>query len=337
MVNLKFMHYSFARTISLSALLAIFFTGKLFADYSEHPLASEFINKMVNEHKFQKAEIITLLQQAEKKQTILDAISRPAERTKKWDEYQDIFLGDKRVTQGVEFWQKHQEVIAKVAEEYQVAPEIIVAIIGVETRYGRYKGKFRVVDALSTLGFDYPKRAKFFRKQLEHFILLAREQKLDPLSLKGSYAGAMGYGQFIPSSYRDFAVDFTNDNVADIWNNPDDAIASVANYFKKHGWRNNEPVLTRARFPKKYDTTSVNQKGKPAINLDDAKSQGFIPTQNGYDQSLLVKPLLYQGKHGKEFWLGFHNYYVITRYNHSRLYAMAVWQLSQKIKAKKSS
>ncbi len=318
----------------LTISILIFYPVLVFADYSDHELANDFVNKLAKENNINKQEILDLLKQAEKKQSILDAISRPAEKTKKWDEYQDIFLGDKRIQQGVEFWNKHKETITAASKKYQVSPEIIVAIIGVETRYGRHTGKFRVIDALATLGFDYPKRGKFFRKQLQEFILLSKEQKLDPLSLKGSYAGAMGYGQFIPSSYRDFAVDFTEDGVADIWNNPADAIGSVANYFKKHGWREGEPTLVRMRFPEELDKTLFNKKGKPNTPLSKAKSMGFNPTQKGLDENLNVKPLHYYGKNGDEYWLGFHNYYVITRYNRSRLYAMAVWQLSQKIKAK---
>ena len=307
------------------------------ADYTTHELADEFVNKMVSEHGFEKEQVLAILSKAEKKQSILDAISRPAEKTKKWHEYRQIFLGEKRINQGVKFWQEHSDIIEKASKEYGVAPEIIVAIIGVETRYGRHAGRYRVVDALATLGFDYPKRAKFFRGQLEHFLLLTKEQKLDPMELYGSYAGAMGYGQFIPSSYRNFAVDFDKDGVADIWKNPADAIGSVANYFKEHKWKDGEPVATRARFPKKYDESIVNKRSRPKMSLSDAAKSGFKPTNKGYSDELVVTPLMYEGKHGKEYWLGFHNFYVITRYNHSRLYAMAVWQLSQEIKAKMPS
>ena len=324
------------RILVLPLVLTAALPHGVHADYSKHELAPEFIQKMVAEHGFEAEDVKAILAQAEKKQSILDAISRPAEKTKKWHEYRNIFLGEKRINQGVKFWQENSEAITKASNEFGVAPEIIVAIIGVETRYGRHAGKFRVVDALATLGFDYPRRAKFFRGQLEHFLLLAKEQNVEPMSLVGSYAGAMGYGQFIPSSYRSFAVDFDGDKKADIWNNPTDAIGSVANYFSEHKWREGEPVLTRARFPKNYDKSLINQSSKPKLTVKEIKSEGFVPTEDRFADDLLVKPLMYEGKHGKEFWLGFHNFYVITRYNRSRLYAMAVWELSQEIKERKT-
>jgi membrane-bound lytic murein transglycosylase B len=183
------------------------------------------------------------------------------------------------------------------------------------------------------LGFDYPPRARFFRKELKEFFLLAREQKQDPLALTGSYAGAMGYGQFIPSSYRAYAVDYTNDDFADIWNNPDDAIGSIANYLKRHGWKLNEPVVVRARVSNEYNKAILNDSLKPKHTVKSLFAQGYIPVRGLDEQSANVFRL--QGRYGAEFWMGLNNYYVITRYNHSRLYAMAVWQLSQAIADKK--
>ncbi len=304
----------------------------VWADYSEHPLAKEFIDKLVAEHDFDRAYVVGILKQAEKKQAILDAMSRPAEKTKEWFDYRKIFLGETRINQGVQFWEENKATLQRASDTYGVPEEIIVAIIGVETRYGRHAGSYRVVDALSTLGFDYPARAKFFRSELEHFFLLTREQKQDPLKLTGSYAGAMGFGQFIPSSYRHYAVDFDDDKVADIWTNQVDAIGSVANYFKRHKWETGQAVLTRARIGESYQEEMLNDKSRPDKSLSTLKAAGFTPVEGGFDASLKAVPLMYVGDYGKEFWLGFNNFYVITRYNRSHLYAMAVWQLSQEIK-----
>ncbi len=313
------------------------------ADYSVHPGAEAFIQKMVGEHKFSEKEVKSLLAQADRQESILEAISRPAEKTKEWFEYRDIFIQESRIKQGLEFWNEHKATIQRASAEMGVAPEIIVAIIGVETRYGRHAGKYRVLDALATLGFDYPKRGKFFLGQLEHYMLMTREQEQDPLLLKGSYAGAMGYGQFIPSSYRAYAVDFDGDNKVDIWNNPVDAIGSVANYFKAHKWKDGQPVLARARISDGYDKTVLNEKSKPKYSLAELGKKGFRLASaedenkkgfaaDSFSSESKAIPLMYVGEHGKEFWLGFNNFYVITRYNRSHLYAMAVWELGEKIK-----
>ena len=277
------MKYKMMRKLSLVPLVFCLWGQDVFADYSQHELANEFVEKMVSEHDFEKKYVLDLLAKAKQQQSILDAISRPAEKTKKWHEYRNIFLGEKRINQGVEFWKENEATLNTASEKYGVPQEIIVAIIGVETRYGRHAGKYRVLDSLATLGFDYPRRAKFFRGQLEQFLLLAREQDLDPEVLVGSYAGAMGYGQFIPSSYRHYAVDFDGDGVADIWNNPVDAIGSVANYFAEHHWKTGAPVFTRARFPKEYESENLNSISKPKQTLAEVEKLGFVPTQKGLD------------------------------------------------------
>ena len=305
--------------------------GYAAADYQQHPEAQEFVERMVKEHGFKAGDIKTVLAQAEKKQAILDAIARPAEKTKPWFEYRKIFLDNDRIQQGTVFWQENAATLADVSERYGVDESIIVAIIGVETRYGRHMGGYRVVDALATLGFDYPPRATFFRGQLEQLFLLAREQKQNPLDLKGSYAGAMGFGQFIPSSYRHFARDHDGDEIADIWANKQDAIASVANYFKAHGWQTGQPVFVRANVSGKVDESTVNSTARPDISLAELRKKGIKPVVNinGEHKAALLS---YQQEQGPEYWLGFNNFYVITRYNRSQLYAMAVWQLSEAIK-----
>ena len=303
-------------------------------DYTDRKDVAAFIDEMVQEHQFTKAELELWMAAATKKQSILDAISRPAEKRLTWKEYRKIFVTSSRIKKGVKFWEENQDVLTKAEQEFGVPASVIVAIIGVETRYGQNKGRYRVVDALSTLGFDYPPRAKFFRKELKQFFLLAREQKQDPLALLGSYAGAMGYGQFIPSSYRAYAIDYTNDEFADIWNNPTDAIGSVANYFKRHGWKTDQPVVVRARAKGEYNRELLNDSLKPKHTVASLAPEGYTPVPSLEEQTANMIRL--KGQYGTEFWMGLHNFYVITRYNHSRLYAMAVWQLSQEIAKAKS-
>ncbi|MFT7387064.1 MAG: membrane-bound lytic murein transglycosylase B [Candidatus Endobugula sp.] len=319
----------------LSRVLVVFFiviSMKVLAadgDYVDRPEVDTFIDEMVNEHQFSREELQVWFAEAVKKQNILDAIARPAEKTHTWGSYRKIFLTSSRIDKGVDFWLENQYTLEKAEAEFGVPAQVIVAIIGVETRYGGNKGSFRVIDALSTLGFDYPPRASFFRRELKEFFLLAREQKQDPLSLIGSYAGAMGYGQFIPSSYRAYAIDYTEDGFADIWNNAIDAIGSVANYFKRHGWEQGQPVIVRTRISGGYDDSILNDSLKPKHTVSSLAKKGYTPIVPLAEQT--ANAIRLEGDKGVEFWVGLNNYYVITRYNHSRLYAMAVWQLSQEI------
>lgn len=301
------------------------------AGYSQHPEATAFINKMVKEHQFDREYVGQVLDNAEKKQAILDAIARPAEKTKPWHEYREIFIKPERIKGGVAFWNENKTALEKIANEYGVAPEIIVAIIGVETRYGTYMGSYRVIDALTTLGFDYPERSKFFTSQLEEFFLLTREQQQNPLEFKGSYAGAMGYGQFIPSSYRSFAVDYDGDKLADIWNNKHDAIASIANYFKAHGWQDGEPIAEPAARQPIFPDKMLNPRTRPKTSATELAKLGFTPKSRKTIGKRPAIALQYEGKTGDEYWLGYNNFYVITRYNRSHMYALAVYQLSQEI------
>lgn len=325
----------FGHSLLMAALLSL--SGGLLAKGSDHagyvdyPAAQKLINELVEEQGFEREQLVALLAKAEKKQSILDAISRPAEKTMQWKRYRKIFLTSKRREQGLEFWKENASVLAAAEEKYGVPAEVIVAIIGVETSYGRIMGSYRVVDALSTLAFDYPKRSKFFTKELKHFIQLAKEQKQDPLSLKGSYAGAMGYGQFMPSSFRAYAVDFDGDQLADIWKNPEDAIGSVANYFKRHGWQPGGSVVSRAELLQNFSPELANQSLKPKYTVQQLEEAGFKALDDlaPEAESSLVK---LEGAKGSEYWLGLKNFYVITRYNHSRMYAMAVHQLAQDIK-----
>ena len=303
----------------------------LAGDYSGRADVKAFIQKMVKEHQFDEAQLTSWLDSAEKKPAILDAIARPAEKEKTWKEYRAIFLTEERINMGVQFWKDNARSLDAISKQYGVPPEMIIAILGVETRYGRNTGTYRVIDALATLGFDYPPRGKFFLSQLEEFFLLAREQHHDPLELKGSYAGAMGYGQFIPSSYRHFAVDFNGDHFADIWNTPDDAIASVANYFKENGWQDGKLVIVRCRIRDNYDASVLELGLKPVLRRSELEAKGFSPVEPSSPDELFAIYKL-DGEYGAEFWAGAKNFYVITRYNQSNMYALAAYQLGQAIK-----
>lgn len=286
-----------------------------------------FAAEMAEHHGFDPSRIRETLAGAERRQDILDAISKPAE-AKPWYEYRPIFLTPSRIGGGIEFWDEHEDLIARASREYRVDPAIIVAIIGVETRYGEITGRYRVLDALSTLAFHYPPRSSFFRRELEEFFLLGRDEPFEVSEVKGSYAGAMGYGQFIPSSYRAYAVDFNGDGGRDLWR-PADAIGSVANYFREHGWRQGEPIAVRAEAaPNARPVPDAPL--KPGWTLAELERRGFKPATS-VDAGLEATLITLEQPDGEEHWLGFHNFYVITRYNRSPLYAMAVLQLSRAI------
>lgn len=304
------------------------------ADYRQHPEARAFVSELSREHGFEASWLERWLGEAKRQDTILEAIARPAERTRTWAEYRPIFLQPLRVTRGIAFWREHREALARAERELGVPPEIVLAIIGVETNYGRTTGSHRVIDALSTLAFDYPPRAPFFRKELAQYFILMREQEQNPLDFKGSYAGAMGYGQFMPSSYRHYAIDFDGDGFADIWNNPTDAIGSVANYFAEHGWQRDAPVAVRARASdelERGEASDWNRIHPPELTVADWAERGLTPIFP-LPAELPANALALEGDFGEEFWLAFHNFYVITRYNRSHLYALAVEQLSKEIK-----
>lgn len=331
MIPEAFIHTIFGRTCAAfaSGLLLI---APVYADYSQNPGAQALIEEMVVEHDFSREELQTLFTSAERQQSILDAIARPAEKTKPWYEYREIFLTERREREGVAFFREHREALSRAQAETGVPAEVIVSIIGVETYYGRIAGSYDVIDALSTLAFDYPKRSKFFTSELKNFLLLSREQGLDPLTLKGSYAGAMGFGQFMPSSYRAYAVDFDGDDLADIWSNPTDAIGSVANYLAKHGWRAGEPVVSAAMATDSVPEQAFEGGLKPTRSIQAFAEMGLTAEQH-LDPEALATAMQFELADGHEYWLGLHNLYVITRYNHSAMYAMSAFLLSQRIAA----
>ena len=305
-------------------------------NYGGSPGANAVIDELVAEEGFDREELQQIFAQAERQDSILEAIARPAEKTKAWYEYRAIFLTEKREKQGAAFFEEHRETLRRAEREFGVPAEIIVAIIGVETYYGRIAGSYRVLDALSTLAFDYPRRSPFFTKELKNYLILTREQGFDPADMIGSYAGAMGYGQFMPSSYREYAVDFDGDEVIDIWNNPVDAIGSVANYFKRHGWLEGEPVVFAAdAAPDTPQDMFVAGRStlKPERTIAEFAAGGVTP-RVALDPEALATAMKFEIKDGYEYWLGLQNFYAITRYNHSAMYAMSVYQLSQKIAAR---
>ncbi len=302
-------------------------------NYGESPSAQALIDELVAEEGFERKQLERVFAEAQRKDSILEAISRPAEKTKAWHEYREIFLTQQREQAGVEFYRQHKAALERAERELGVPAEMIVAVIGVETFYGRISGSFRVLDALSTLAFDYPPRAPFFRSELKNFLLLTREQGVAPETLMGSYAGAMGYGQFMPSSYRHYAIDFDDDGAIDIWNNPVDAIGSVANYFREHGWRPGEVVVSAADADANVpDALFVSGRSglKPERSVAGFAEEGVTARQE-LDPDALATAMKFELQDGYEYWLGLHNFYVITRYNHSAMYAMSVYQLSQRL------
>ena len=303
--------------------------------YGTSELAQELIDELVEEEGFDRAYLQTVLEDAKRKDSILEAIARPAEKTKPWYDYRKIFVTDKRERQGIEFFAEHKETLARAERETGVPAEIIVSVIGVETYYGRITGSYRVIDALSTLAFDYPRRSPFFTKELKNYLMLTRDQGLDPLEMKGSYAGAMGYGQFMPSSYREYAIDFDSDGLIDIWGNPVDAIGSVANYFKRHGWRTGEQVIAAATAePDVGEEWFVRTRAdlKPKFTVAEFTAAGITAADN-LDPAASAVAMKFELEDGYEYWLGLHNFYVTTRYNHSAMYAMSVYQLAERIAA----
>ena len=319
------------------SLVAAGLSSSSYGDYSTHEEAAEFIDLMVEKHQFKREEIVDWLAAAKHQESIVKAMSRPAEKVKPWYQYRKHFISERRITGGVKFWQENKATLERAQRELGVEPAIIVSIIGVETNYGSNTGSYKVVDALATLAFDYytytekrASRKRFFTAELENLFLLAREQNQNPVELKGSYAGAMGLGQFMPSSYRNYAVDFDDDQFANIWTNPTDAIGSVANYFAKHGWKQGEAVAMRANISSDPAEDTLNKLHRPKATLAELNSQGYkIIEQFPADTKAL--PMRFKAKYGNEYWLGLHNFYVISRYNPRTKYAMAVYQLSELI------
>lgn len=305
-------------------------------DYKGREDVEAFIARMVQDSDYSETELIALFSQVKKQSHLFDLLNRPAEKALDWYQYRNIFIKEKRIAEGVKFWKKHEKLLAEVSGKTGVPAEIIVAIIGVETFYGIYRGKDPVFDSLVTIAFDYPRRAKFFLGELEQFLLLVKEQNLDARSLKGSYAGAMGMPQFISSSYRHYAVDGDGDGRINLFDNIADIASSVSNYFVRHGWKPGETVA-RPLIAVADNTVSSLQVGiKPRYKWSEVKKHGFTSRFTIEDNESLALVRLQQKNH-PEYWAGFKNFYVITRYNHSELYAMAAYQLSVLIRGRMKS
>jgi membrane-bound lytic murein transglycosylase B len=300
------------------------------ASYEEG--SRDFAAEMASRHGFAPETLRSLLAQAQYRQEIIDAIRRPAE-AKPWHAYRPIFLTPARIAGGAEFLRANRELLERARGEHGVPPEIVAAIIGVETNYGGNPGRHRVIDALTTLGFSYPARASFFRKELESLLLLGREEGLDLPALKGSYAGAMGLPQFIPSSYRAYAIDFDGDGRRDLFKSTADAIGSVASYLARHGWRPGEPIAVPARLqrPLPADLPVLSNRPEEPVLQPKRLIEAGITTVEPLPDTGRVNVVRLDAP-GDEFWVGLTNFYVITRYNHSNLYAMAVYQLSREIR-----
>ena len=314
-----------------TATLLCIGTQCAFAIDTKRADVKDFIEHMSSSYAFKKRPLRKLLKAAQSQPAILDAMEKPAEKAKQWFEYRPIFLNERRIREGTDFWVAHRQALDTASVSSGVAPEYLAAILGVETYYGRLTGSYRVIDALATLAFDYPARSKFFRDELEQYLLLTRDMHLDPMTLKGSYAGAMGAPQFMPSNYRRYAVDADADGHIDLWSNWPDVCASVGNYLKQHGWNAGEPVLTDANA----DPDRVADLDGRRLLLSEtvgslmAKGLAFESPLPADAPALLIAADEADGVHWR---VGYNNFYVITRYNHSAMYAMAVYELAAAVK-----
>ncbi len=291
------------------------------------PSIPEFIDEMVSKHHFARSELVNLFAEAQHRPSIIDAITRPATK-KPWSDYRAVFVNPQRVKAGVAWAQQYRSVLQRAEQQYGVPQEVIVALIGVETLYGKNMGSYRVLDALTTLAFDYPKRAPFFRSELENYLLLTRELQLDRLELKGSYAGAIGIPQFMPSSYRKYAIDFNGNHRVDLRNEMEDAIGSVANYLHKYGWKRDEPIAARARAGRVPADLIENKTVQTLVAW--AKLEVHSEEAVAFDRN--ARLMRFNLWDEDQFWLGFNNFDVITRYNTSDYYAMAVFQLAEALR-----
>ncbi len=301
-------------------------------DYKNREDVQEFVNRLARDSDYTEAELIALFSQVKKQSHLFERLDRPAEKELQWHQYKNIFIKEKRIIRGIEFWRQYKNQLAEVSAKTGVPEQIIVAIIGVETFYGIYKGKDPVFDSLVTISFDYPKRAKFFTRELKEFLLLVKEQNLDPLKIKGSYAGAMGMPQFISSSYRAYAVDGDGDGQVNLFDNINDITASVANYFVRHGWQFGQAVAKPLTAIADNSVAKLEPGVKTNYKWSDLVDHGLTSKHRIEDETPVALVRLEQKKY-PEYWAGLNNFYVITRYNHSELYAMAVYQLSVLIKA----
>src|SRR5437763_535997 len=322
--------------VCMALILVLAASSAAAEGYAQRPEVRAFIERMRQEHGFSARALRSLFAQVRYQPQVIAAMTRPVVSPPTYDDFAPRFLSSGRIEAGAEFWRAHAKALERAAHSFGVPPEIVVAILGVETYYGRNTGNYRVLDALTTLAFDYPRRADFFRGELEQFLLLAREQGISPLAPKGSYAGAIGLPQFMPGSIRAYALDFDADGRIDLANDVDDAVGSVAHYLARHGWREDQPVMTSARVDAQ-DPAPVLRRFEGGVAEPRSLAEwthdgitGFsIPGDLASDP---VGLLMLEAESGSTYWLVFPNWRVLTRYNHSRLYASVVWQLAQSLR-----
>ncbi len=300
------------------------------ADINHMPKVKQFVQYMIEKHNFEKRQLQSLFEKISINESVLSKIASPYE-AKPWYIYKRLFITQDNLTKGLAFWHKYETTLTQAQQRFGIPPHIIVALLGVETKYGERPGNYRIFEALASLAFDYPPRAQFFTKELEQYLLLTKEKNLDPLSLHGSYAGAIGVPQFMPSSYRHYAIDFSGQGKVDLQRNTIDAIGSVANYLHQHGWQKNQPIVTPAKVVgHQYQKLKFLNQPKHTLarlaHFGVSATQSFAPSR----RATLIK---LENQNHAEYWLGFHNFYVITTYNTSPQYAMAVYLLSEQLKA----
>jgi membrane-bound lytic murein transglycosylase B len=319
------------KTLILAAALALGVSRPAAAIDVRRDDVKQFIDHMAGTSTFTKHQLRSVLKAAQSQPAIIEAMDRPAEKAKPWSEYRPIFITERRIREGTEFWLAHRQALDQASIRSGVAPEYLAAILGVETYYGRLTGTYRVIDALATLAFDYPARSKFFRDELEQFLLLTRDTGLDPLSVKGSYAGAMGAPQFMPSNYRRYAVDAEADGHVNLWTDWLDVCASVGNYLKEHGWNAGEPVLSEASVDPDKAADLDGRKLVLTETVGSLRTKGvtFETAMPDESPAMLIAA---DDADGVRWRVGYNNFYVITRYNHSALYAMAVFELAAAVK-----
>ena len=339
--------FSWKKTAALaSRRLLLLLSGLVFCgvslggDYLAREDVKSFVNNLVAEQGMDRAWLEGLFQTAKRQKRVLDLIQRPYEK-KPWPKYRKLFLTSDREQQGLKYWHQHKKLLDEIESDFGVPVPVILAIVGIETNYGRNTGSFPVFETLVTLGFDYPRRSKFFRKQLKALLVLAKDGKLDLGKLSGSYAGAMGISQFIPSSIQSYAVDFDKDGKIDLTNSTPDALASIANYLKMNGWKNGAPAAWPLKTKQPASLVNLDKQwlgGKKTVWLDkkDLTKKGILVENTGLGQRQFSLLAFDSGNEHPEYWLAFRNFYVIKTYNPSLLYAMAVHQLSQVLAARKA-
>ena len=321
--------------MKLKSIIAMGFTLALSSsaaalDSDAYPQLKGLYSTVTAETGYTEAQLDKLFESVDLQPRIIEIMNRPAESLP-WHKYRKLFLTDKNIANGVTFWREHEDILKRAEEQFGIPPEIIVATIGVETRYGTNTGGYKVIEALSTLGLDYPRRSKFFMKELQHFLVLSHEHQLDPLSVNGSYAGAIGYPQFMPSSYRAYAIDFDGSGQSDLNNSMADSIGSVANYYSRHRWKSGQPIGVAAQL-EKADAAKLATRGlKANQTVGGLKKAGVVIAMDAAAETPAAL-LKLDGESGPEFRLVFDNFFVITRYNTSQLYAMAIQLLSEGIR-----